>query len=115
MLEHARFRCLSSARSVLQGDVDELVLADKGRSVFDLAERSVGGYLRYGGLWRRPAWRVTILFPPHGDTAEFSAGGDSGSVILVEGMIGGLLFAGGGGVTIANRISHVISLLGVRL
>lgn len=49
------------------------------------------------------------------DGGDFSAGGDSGSVILVDGMIGGLLFAGGGGVTIANRISHVISLLGIRL
>ena len=49
------------------------------------------------------------------DGGDFSAGGDSGSVILVDGMIGGLLFAGGGGVTIANRISHVVSFLGIRL
>ena len=48
--------------------------------------------------------------------SEFSAGGDSGSAILtMDGYIGGLLFAGGSGVTIANRISNVISILGIRL
>jgi hypothetical protein len=50
------------------------------------------------------------------DGGDFSAGGDSGSVIInSEGFMGGLLFAGGGGVTIANSISDVVSLLGVRL
>lgn len=50
------------------------------------------------------------------DSGEFSAGGDSGSAIVTEdGFLGGLLFAGGSGVTIANKISHVVSLLGVRL
>lgn len=49
------------------------------------------------------------------DGGEFSSGGDSGSVLIVDGMIGGLLFAGGGGITIANRISHVVSLLGIRV
>lgn len=47
---------------------------------------------------------------------DFSAGGDSGSAILSEDdYVGGLLFAGGGGVTIANRISDVVALLGLRL
>lgn len=47
---------------------------------------------------------------------DFSAGGDSGSAILTaDNYIGGLLFAGGGGVTIANKISHVQRLLGIRL
>ena len=50
-LEHARQRCLSGAKSVLQGDVDELVLTKVGESVFELAESSESGYLRYGGLW----------------------------------------------------------------
>jgi hypothetical protein len=50
-----------------------------------------------------------------GDTGDFSAGGDSGSAILSEdGFVGGLLFAGGGGQTIANKFSHVQALLGVR-
>ena len=51
ILEHARFRLLSGARSVLQGDVDELVLTKDGESVFQLAEGSAAGYLRYSGLW----------------------------------------------------------------
>jgi hypothetical protein len=47
---------------------------------------------------------------------EFSAGGDSGSAILTDdGYIGALLFAGGSGVTIGNRISNVISVLGIRI
>ena len=51
ILEHARFRLLSEARSVLQGDVDELVLSNDEESVFELVESSAGGYLRYGGRW----------------------------------------------------------------
>jgi hypothetical protein len=50
------------------------------------------------------------------DSGDFSQGGDSGSVVLSEdGFAGGLLFAGGSGVTIVNRISHVVSLLGIRV
>lgn len=50
------------------------------------------------------------------DSGDFSAGGDSGSAIVTEdNVLGGLLFAGGSGVTIANRISNVVSLLGIRL
>lgn len=55
------------------------------------------------------------------DSGDFSAGGDSGSSILTleeEPYIGGLLFAGSSGsdpVTISNRISNVMAILGVRL
>ena len=50
------------------------------------------------------------------DAGEFSGPGDSGSAVLGEdASLGGLLFAGGEGITIVNRISHVVSLLGVRL
>jgi hypothetical protein len=50
------------------------------------------------------------------DSGDFSAPGDSGSAIVTEdGFLGALLFAGGSGVTVANKISHVVSLLGVRL
>jgi len=46
---------------------------------------------------------------------EFSAGGDSGSGIYdMQGRLGALLFAGGGGVTIANPIHHVTNLLKLR-
>jgi len=52
-----------------------------------------------------------------GDEGNFSAPGDSGSAILTRdnNFIGGLLFAGGGGITVANKISNVISILGVKL
>lgn len=51
-----------------------------------------------------------------GHGGDFSAGGDSGSAIVdSERLLGGLLFAGGGGVTIANRIVHVVAILGVSL
>jgi hypothetical protein len=50
------------------------------------------------------------------DSGEFSAPGDSGSAVFGEdASLGGLLFAGGEGITIVNRIGHVVSLLGVRL
>jgi hypothetical protein len=48
---------------------------------------------------------------------EFSAPGDSGSAILTDpestSLIGGLLFAGGNGITIANRWERVVAGLGV--
>jgi hypothetical protein len=50
------------------------------------------------------------------DAGEFSGPGDSGSCVFGEdAFLGGLLFAGGEGITVINRISHVVSLLGVRL
>jgi hypothetical protein len=50
------------------------------------------------------------------DSGEFSQPGDSGSAVLSDdAYLGGLLFAGGEGITVVNRIGHVVSLLGVRL
>jgi hypothetical protein len=50
-----------------------------------------------------------------GTDGDFSAGGDSGSAILnSDNAICGLLFAGGEGMTIANKMSHVVTLLEVR-
>jgi hypothetical protein len=51
-----------------------------------------------------------------GISGEFSAPGDSGSAILTsdhQGALGGLLFAGGNGITIANRWEHVQTLLNI--
>jgi hypothetical protein len=48
-LEHARWRFLLDARSFLNTDVDELVIAHKGASVFEAAERS--GLVRFYGSW----------------------------------------------------------------
>lgn len=53
-----------------------------------------------------------VLFGPGG----FSAGGDSGSAILTEdGYLTALLFAGSSTVTLGNRASSVVALLGIRL
>jgi hypothetical protein len=49
--EHARRRFLANARSVMNSDIDELVLCDDGGSIFDKAERSAFGIARYGGRW----------------------------------------------------------------
>jgi hypothetical protein len=47
------------------------------------------------------------------DGVGFSAPGDSGSAIVTDQSLGGLLFAGGNGITVANRIEHVQTLLGI--
>ena len=49
--EHARRRFLANARSVMNSDIDELVLCEDGGSIFDKAERSAFGIARYGGRW----------------------------------------------------------------
>jgi hypothetical protein len=49
--EHARWLFLQRARSVMNGDIDELVVAKDGSSVFDAAERSLLGVVRYPGHW----------------------------------------------------------------
>lgn len=53
MLEHARWKYLGSASSVLNVDIDELVLA-KGESIFEIAEASESGYVRFEGGWMVP-------------------------------------------------------------
>ncbi|HKT85353.1 MAG TPA: hypothetical protein VJQ77_04625 [Novosphingobium sp.] len=50
-LQHARFRFLGKARSVLNVDVDELVLSDRGRSVFEAAEQARRGFVKFAGHW----------------------------------------------------------------
>ena len=49
--EHARWRFLQNARSAMNSDIDELVLSKSGRSVFEAAERSRTGLVRYRGRW----------------------------------------------------------------
>lgn len=50
-LQHARFRFLLSARSVLNVDIDELVLSDRGRSIFVATEESRDGFVKFAGTW----------------------------------------------------------------
>jgi hypothetical protein len=49
--EHARWRFLQDARSVMNSDIDELVLSQTNKSVFEAAEQSWSGLVRYRGRW----------------------------------------------------------------
>jgi hypothetical protein len=49
--EHARWCFLQHARSAMNSDIDELVLSQDGCSVFEAAERSRYGFVRYRGRW----------------------------------------------------------------
>lgn len=60
-LDHARRRCFGKARSVLNCDVDELVVGPAGCSVFDEAEQSPGAGLHIRGKW------VDLVHDPNDD------------------------------------------------
>jgi peptidoglycan/xylan/chitin deacetylase (PgdA/CDA1 family) len=49
--EHARWMFLQQARSAMNSDIDELVVSKDGSSVFEAAERSRSGVVRYHGHW----------------------------------------------------------------
>jgi hypothetical protein len=49
--EHARWRFLQDARSVMNSDIDELILSRAGGSVFEAAEQSWSGFVGYRGRW----------------------------------------------------------------
>lgn len=51
MFEHARQRVLPLARSVLNVDIDELVLTADRTSIFDIVERSLTGHVVFTGAW----------------------------------------------------------------
>ena len=51
ILEHARWRFLRDAKSVLFSDVDELVVTAAGQTVFEIAETSPSGLIEYEGVW----------------------------------------------------------------
>jgi hypothetical protein len=100
--------------------VRDLILGDAVQKVGRTTERTYGtvegtdGIVRvsYGDAGIAEFEDQVII---RGEDGEFSAGGDSGSAILtLDGYVGGLLFAGGGGQTIANKFSHVQAFLGVR-
>lgn len=50
-LQHARLRFLLEARSVLNVDIDEMVLSDRGRSIFTATEDSAAGFIKFPGAW----------------------------------------------------------------
>jgi Glycosyltransferase family 92 len=49
--QDARFRFLELASSVLNCDVDELVVSPSGESIFEAAERCATGYVAFHGRW----------------------------------------------------------------
>lgn len=51
IFEHARRRFLDQADSVVNADIDELVLCDEDASLFELTKISKTGYLCYSGQW----------------------------------------------------------------
>jgi hypothetical protein len=65
LLNLARFRFLAPARTVLQCDVDELVVRRTATTVFDATVASRAGFLRIPGEWRFPA--PTGAMPLHVD------------------------------------------------
>ena len=50
-LQHARHRFLRHARSVLNVDIDEIVLPVDGRSIFAATETSRSGFVKFAGQW----------------------------------------------------------------
>jgi len=61
--QDARFRFLASAASVLNCDVDELVVAPRGRSVFEATECVPGGYITFTGRWVSNAFQLEAALP----------------------------------------------------
>lgn len=50
-LHHARHRFLRTARSVLNVDIDELVLGRDGQTIFAATEAARSGFTKFPGLW----------------------------------------------------------------
>jgi hypothetical protein len=68
-LQHARLRYLQSARSVLNVDIDELVLSSRGRSIFEATEGSWSGFTKFAGAWISTASATDVAAADcrHGD------------------------------------------------
>lgn len=59
-LQHARHRFLRHARSVLNVDIDELVLGRDGQSIFAATEASRSGFTKFPGVWIGTAAATTV-------------------------------------------------------
>lgn len=66
-LQHARFRFLREAKSVLNVDIDELVVGPE--PIFAATERARGGFLKFSGQWITSATprAATVADCRHGD------------------------------------------------
>jgi 2-polyprenyl-3-methyl-5-hydroxy-6-metoxy-1,4-benzoquinol methylase len=62
-LQDARFRFLQTSASVLNCDVDELVLSSSGESIFEVTERAESGYTVFRGKWISNATAARLSIP----------------------------------------------------
>jgi hypothetical protein len=60
MLEHGHFRYLRKAAGVISTDIDELILTDDGRTVFEHAAESELGAVSFSGYWMAKATRTPM-------------------------------------------------------
>ncbi|MBH5321823.1 glycosyltransferase family 92 protein [Aurantiacibacter sediminis] len=51
VVQHARFRFLQKARSVMHNDIDEMIISQGDRTVFEAAEQSPNGMVKFDGRW----------------------------------------------------------------
>jgi hypothetical protein len=105
--------------SLIRTPVTGMIVGKSGRTTQltqgRITDTSVTVRVNYG------AGRVALFcdqIAVRGLSGDFSAGGDSGSVIWTwdnQRNPVGLLFAGGGGITFANKMGRVLSALDIRL
>lgn len=108
---HISSRIRSCRRGMLVGKTGRTTQLKVGRIV----DCSASLWVNYGG-GRKAFFRDQIV--ARGISGNFSAGGDSGSIIWTWDRSRnpvGLLFAGGGGYTIANKMWKVLRYLDIRL
>jgi len=68
MFEHARWKYLAKARSVLNLDVDELAVSNiPGHTVFESVEAGPGGYMVFEGVWIEAGTASASHPPRHRD------------------------------------------------
>lgn len=67
ILEHARRRFLEQALGVLSADVDELVMTDSKKTVFDLLDAYDAPVLSYKGRWIEAATTEDMVYGSHSD------------------------------------------------
>jgi hypothetical protein len=111
------FRVSSRIRGCQRG----LLVGKSGRTtqltVGRITDCTASLWVNYGG-GRRAFFRDQMVIASAQQGRRFSAPGDSGSLIWTWNRTRnpvGLLFAGGGGYTIANKISRVLAYLDIQL
>ncbi|WP_431036503.1 capsule biosynthesis protein CapZ [Streptomyces sp. P6-2-1] len=63
MLEHGHFRYLRKAAGVISTDIDELILTEDARTVFEHAAEAEQGVVAFSGVWMAKATRTPM--DPH--------------------------------------------------